>query len=731
MPTEQLLSSTTTSASQIRINRLRQSKQQISANKNDTKDQQQQQQQNPAAANLLQKRNQLNERQMKRSTEGISTNTTAEEQQERPSRDRKQETVRRYTSQKQQDAQNRSPRYADNEDNDDDTLVSVRRIVAKKSSPDHLYQTSITLPATNKQKPQQPYHSNYNSLSDNMHSLRQTTNVQRTKQSSKQQQHSQKQSHWFDEEKTDKLKIAGSGSFLTATSSDFGDEGDKETNQLIAGLDRPSFNKSVDANDYTPSPLNDQYATRNNARSLRRFYDDDDRTFDYGDRDDADDDNFSAESGSYAARRFKEAVRRKMLAAEMDSPSKAEKAKAAKESPFINKEDAEHFRKKIDSMDSPALRIAAGVAGAATVGVMVGPVGLLVGVAAVSVGFSLSQIPEEERGKMRSKAAASMLQCQEKACDAAESLGSTCASHYHESGVAEHIPSQVVDHLPQCLSTADGTVLDDDGVVAPLTAGTVLANGKTNSIVADNTNPEINSGATVGGRGKKVSGTAKAISGDPRVPSPTRADRPHPRSKRNKKVACLRNARILPAGQIYGLDPVAQPKAWLDVVANANTSFDEKNEAMEEILILAKDKRRARILLEEGILDYIIWVLGRYLEKIRNTSEEWKHQDVTPNERVAAKQAAVCCLTLGKAHCAAIHTEGDLQLMSLYERGIVPEERQVAQMLLEVPHHVRITNTPDPTIVDPSKEVFAYRELDLAQAEELAKSVMLVADGRI
>jgi hypothetical protein len=69
--------------------------------------------------------------------------------------------------------------------------------------------------------------------------------------------------------------------------------------------------------------------------------------------------------------------------------------------------------------------------------------------------------------------------------------------------------------------------------------------------------------------------------------------------------------------------------------------------------------------------------------------------------------------------------------MSLYDRGIVPEERQVAQMLHEVPHHVRITNTPDPTIVDPSKEVFAYRELDLAQAEELAKSVKLVADGKI
>jgi hypothetical protein len=81
---------------------------------------------------------------------------------------------------------------------------------------------------------------------------------------------------------------------------------------------------------------------------------------------------------------------------------------------------------------------------------------------------------------------------------------------------------------------------------------------------------------------------------------------------------------------------------------------------------LAKDKRRARILLEEGILDYIIWEVGRYLEKINNSSENWKYPDVTPNGRIAAKQAAaVCCVTLGKSHCAAIHTEGDLQLTSL------------------------------------------------------------------
>ena len=186
----------------------------------------------------------------------------------------------------------------------------------------------------------------------------------------------------------------------------------------------------------------------------------------------------------------------------------------------------------------------------------------------------------------------------------------------------------------------------------------------------------------------------------------------------------------MPAGQIYGLDPATQPKAWLDVVASANTSHEEKQEAMEEILILAKDKRRARILLEEGILDYIMWTVSRYLEKVGGADNpDWKNKEISNNEKDATRQAATCCMILGKAHCAAVHTEGDLQLMSLYERGIVPEERQVAQMLHEVPHHVRITNTSDPTIVDPSKEVFAFRELTLLQAEELARAVKAISRG--
>lgn len=164
-------------------------------------------------------------------------------------------------------------------------------------------------------------------------------------------------------------------------------------------------------------------------------------------------------------------------------------------------------------------------------------------------------------------------------------------------------------------------------------------------------------------------------------------------------------------------------------MASANTSVEEKNEALEEILILAKDKRRARILLDEGVLDALLWTLDRYHEKTIAKERGWANRDISLGEKRAAKLAATCCLTLGKTHCAAIHTEGDLQLMSLYERGTVPEERQVAQMLHEVAHHVRIIKGSDPTIIEPSKEVFALRQLSLQQAEELALSIKAIVDG--
>ena len=150
-------------------------------------------------------------------------------------------------------------------------------------------------------------------------------------------------------------------------------------------------------------------------------------------------------------------------------------------------------------------------------------------------------------------------------------------------------------------------------------------------------------------------------------------------------------------------------------MASANTSQDQKNEGMEEILILAKDKRHARFFLDEGILDSLMCIIMQYLD----SGPERKDEEAFLHARLAAS----CCVTLGKAHCAAVHTEGDLQLMSLYERGTVPEERQLAQMLHEVPHHVQVA-------LSPTEDVFVIKQVPMAQAEEMARSIMPLADGK-
>ena len=103
---------------------------------------------------------------------------------------------------------------------------------------------------------------------------------------------------------------------------------------------------------------------------------------------------------------------------------------------------------------------------------------------------------------------------------------------------------------------------------------------------------------------------------------------------------------------------------------------------------------------------------------------------------VHARLAANCCVTLGKAHCAIVHTEGDLLLMSAYNRGTVPIERQLAQMLFEVPHHTRVTtaNMDASTTTEQNvegDEFFTLKELTMQEAEHLAKLIKNVCDGKM
>jgi hypothetical protein len=57
---------------------------------------------------------------------------------------------------------------------------------------------------------------------------------------------------------------------------------------------------------------------------------------------------------------------------------------------LINKDDVEHYT---ESLDTPAMKIGAGMVGAATVGcICLGPVGLLVGAAAVGIGVGMNSL---------------------------------------------------------------------------------------------------------------------------------------------------------------------------------------------------------------------------------------------------------------------------------------------------------------------------------------------------
>ena len=519
---------------------------------------------------------------------------------------------------------------------------------------------------------------------------------------------------WKEEEKSDKADRV----LRTDYSSDYDMDDTSKTDRSRQSANFAEVPVNQNANNTNGNLFPNNVGTNNNRR-----IDDDDRTFDYGDRDDE-----SNGGTSFRRRREAEQRRARMAASNQNVINKIPHGHSDQgihqttsgnngEPMLLSKSDMEHLAMN----ESPSLRLSAGVAAVATVGMCVagGPIGILAGVAAGGLGYGYMQIPEEERKKIEAKAEVAMASLQQKACDASEAMSSSCINTYQDSGVAEQIPqcipASVADRLvPHCPTggTKDESVIYSNA--GGVTAKSAQAIG---THIRNSNNPEVSTPAPTGPLM------------EPQPPS----SMSHNERVRVKKVACLRNVRILPIAQIHGLEPTSQPRAWLDIVASANTSNDEKNEAMEEILLLAKDKRRAKIFLDEGILDYIIWTISRYIEKVEviGKNTDWANPNITPSEKTAANLAAMCCVTLGKAHCAAIHTEGDLLLMSMYERGTVPEERQVAQMLHEVPHHARVTKTNDPTIVQPSKEVFAPRELTLSQAEELARSIKLVANGKM
>jgi len=228
--------------------------------------------------------------------------------------------------------------------------------------------------------------------------------------------------------------------------------------------------------------------------------------------------------------------------------------------------DAQEGFKKFAKDDPNSTAIGLGVAGALCGALVLGPIGFVLGAASVGVGYKVTQMPEKDRTEVKSKAATAMQQFQESAVAAHESLSNSCA--------AACGPSQKDDDV-----SADNAKMMARGSGAqygvPVPSGTSPIremNPMGMNLKVSNMNPmpqDLQKGIE---EKAKVIRTVRQI--------------------RRITAACRRMGRITPVGQIHSLDPALHPRAWLDVMASAWTSRDEKNEAMEEVLLLAKDKVR-------------------------------------------------------------------------------------------------------------------------------------------
>ncbi|KAL7464096.1 hypothetical protein ACHAXS_004564 [Conticribra weissflogii] len=405
-------------------------------------------------------------------------------------------------------------------------------------------------------------------------------------------------------------------------------------------------------------------------------------------------------------------------------------------------------------MNKPNVKAALGVGAAATLGaVILGPIGLLVGAASAGIGMGVMQIPEEHRNNVCKSAASSLERAREYALD----LGDNCGRFYgqepsnrddHHAAMGNVVHHEIVDRC--CSAVADekrrGGMGDDQS----------LGHGMEAAVGAE-IRPQGSSpmASAMNGVGHGVKGLVGDVFGDDATtPSHSVGERHEGLMTESEDVgrgvACGRKGRVVPLSQIHSLRPSLQPRAWLDVMASAHTSRNDKNEAMEEILILAKDKEISRWFLEEGILDSLMYILSTFFRNYSSFLRDEAPTHETSEPFVSfkpggeafhhAKLAANCCVALGKAHCAAVHTEGDLLLMSAYSRGTVPVERQLAQMLFEVPHHMKVINHSggqnggvggggnDGAL---EGEYFTLTELSMQQAEDLASSIKALDDGRI
>ncbi len=250
---------------------------------------------------------------------------------------------------------------------------------------------------------------------------------------------------------------------------------------------------------------------------------------------------------------------------------------------------------KVDEvLNKPNVKTALGVAAAATIGAAIlGPVGVLVGAASVGIGIGVMQIPEEQRSNAASHASTSLEKARAVALDVSESVGKSCARMYEkETGkdpkdaLGDVVPDEIMD---RCCSLGkedeqkDGIISLDGGGTVDLPPSPIVSGGQHRA--------RSTTGETFGD--EFISQSLSTMGEKRDVMMPDNAN--------IRRAACGRVGRVVPLGQIHSLRPSLQPRAWLDVMASAYTTRDDKNEAMQEILILAKDKEISRWFLEVSL----------------------------------------------------------------------------------------------------------------------------------
>ena len=223
---------------------------------------------------------------------------------------------------------------------------------------------------------------------------------------------------------------------------------------------------------------------------------------------------------------------------------------------------------------------------------ILGPVGLLVGVASAGIGMGVLQIPEEQRNNVCNHATTSLSKARDVALELSDTVSASCGKCANDEDPVEVVEEVRKEFIDTCCSGIDEQTrnMDDDGSLAWRDKGIHTNVQSITDIKPAGSSPIA---AALNHSVHNVKGLVGDVFGD-ETPSPVQTRDSNAMLSSDDdgmpRVACCRKGRVVPLGQIHSLRPSLQPRAWLDVMASAYTTRDDKNEAMEEILILAKDK---------------------------------------------------------------------------------------------------------------------------------------------